>query len=288
MPGPRQSFWTRNRGVLGDVTPAAGPLCPADLPPHPAPNQDPRAPEDLVRDRDDEAPVEHDPTGIRDLLARLPEPGPMPDDLVARITASLAQEAAAERSSRTEGGARVVDLRPQRRSRWPLVGVAAAVLAVLGIGGLVVNTMPGGLSAALDIGGGNGADSAGSAAELAPSTAAADIARGDVVVTSSGTAYDVEHMSEQAAALSASTDPAVPPATGRAAAVATPSGARSCADGLGVAPEADLVLDISTVGAEPAAVLLVTGAGGRSVYAVPLSCSAQNPEVIAGPMPVTP
>ena len=42
---------------------------------------------------DDTAPVEHDPTGMRALLASLPEPGPMPDDLVARISAALAAEA---------------------------------------------------------------------------------------------------------------------------------------------------------------------------------------------------
>ena len=33
-----------------------------------------------------------DPTGMRALLSSLPEPGPMPADLVARITASIAAE----------------------------------------------------------------------------------------------------------------------------------------------------------------------------------------------------
>ena len=47
----------------------------------------------MSQQHDDTAPVEHDPTGMRALLASLPEPGPMPDDLVARISAALAVEA---------------------------------------------------------------------------------------------------------------------------------------------------------------------------------------------------
>ena len=47
----------------------------------------------MSHSHDDTAPVEHDPTGMRALLASLPEPGPMPDDLVARISAALAVEA---------------------------------------------------------------------------------------------------------------------------------------------------------------------------------------------------
>ncbi|WP_203230470.1 hypothetical protein, partial [Segeticoccus rhizosphaerae] len=35
---------------------------------------------------------DEDPTGVRALLSSLPEPGPMPPELVARITASLERE----------------------------------------------------------------------------------------------------------------------------------------------------------------------------------------------------
>ena len=38
--------------------------------------------------------LDEDPTGIRALLGSLPDPGPMPDDLVARIQASLTAEQA--------------------------------------------------------------------------------------------------------------------------------------------------------------------------------------------------
>ena len=56
----------------------------------------------------DKGAPEHDPTGIRELLSALPDPGPMPADLVSRINASIA----AEQSAR-EGGGTVVPLRPR-------------------------------------------------------------------------------------------------------------------------------------------------------------------------------
>ncbi|NHA70015.1 hypothetical protein [Phycicoccus flavus] len=41
---------------------------------------------------DDRDPIEHDPTGMRALLGSLPDPAPMPADLVERISAALADE----------------------------------------------------------------------------------------------------------------------------------------------------------------------------------------------------
>ena len=40
---------------------------------------------------DADRPVEDDPTGMRALLRSLPDPGPMPDHLVRRIQATLAE-----------------------------------------------------------------------------------------------------------------------------------------------------------------------------------------------------
>ena len=76
---------------------------------HPAPHRHPpRARPGGPREppHDDTAPVEHDPTGMRALLASLPDPGPMPDDLVARISAALAAEARARRRHRAALGPR--------------------------------------------------------------------------------------------------------------------------------------------------------------------------------------
>ncbi|QFG70040.1 hypothetical protein [Ornithinimicrobium pratense] len=86
------------------------------------------------RDRD-----EVDPTGIRDLLAGLPDPGPMPEDLVHRIEARLEVEHAARdhEASRRLGrhADRVVDLTAERGRRRPgrtlaWLGAAAAGLVV--------------------------------------------------------------------------------------------------------------------------------------------------------------
>ena len=135
----------------------------------------------MTESHDDRTPVEHDPTGMRALLAGLPEPGPMPDDLVARITAALAAEAdagatgtappsplsaaaAADATPDVPGpersptaGATVVPLH-RRRVRLRHLGVAAAVVGAVGLGGLVLSTTPNDLTAS--IGGASGADSA--------------------------------------------------------------------------------------------------------------------------------
>lgn len=82
-------------------------------------------------------PDDADPTGIRELLAGLPDPGPMPDDLVRRIEARLEVEQTAreQESSRPLGrhADRVLDLATERGSRRPVrtvawLGVAAAGL----------------------------------------------------------------------------------------------------------------------------------------------------------------
>ena len=126
------------------------------VPPHPANTPRGHVPEDLVsHPHDDTAPVEHDPTGMRALLASLPDPGPMPDDLVARISAALEAEAGraddadelwgrlADTSHEVgsgEGdpgaGGQVVPL--HRRVGLRHLGVAAAVVGVLGLGGYLV------------------------------------------------------------------------------------------------------------------------------------------------------
>jgi hypothetical protein len=74
-----------------------------------------------------------DPTGVRALLSALPEPEPMPDDLVHRITASLA----AEQASRGPGDGVVVPLHAHRRpGRRVLTAVAvAAGIAAVGLAG---------------------------------------------------------------------------------------------------------------------------------------------------------
>ena len=98
-------------------------------------------------------PLEPDPTGVREILASLRDPGPMPADLVQRITTSLAAEQARREQLVTEGSGSlpkdpllegagtgpatvhsIGTAREQRASawRWPLIAVAASVAVLAG------------------------------------------------------------------------------------------------------------------------------------------------------------
>lgn len=97
----------------------------------------------------DPPPDGDDPTGMRALLGGLPEPGPMPDDLVARIQASLAAEQQA-RTGAQQGGlvipiSRAVRPKPRGRAVFGLVvGAAAAVSAFAVIADTALHRTDGG------------------------------------------------------------------------------------------------------------------------------------------------
>lgn len=267
---------------------------------------------------DETDPVEHDPTGMRALLGSLPEPGPMPADLVARIEAALAAEARALRDPAAGPERRpaapddvVVPLR--RRSRWQLVAVAASVLAVLGLGGVVLQTMgDGGVTASLGLAGGS-SDSAGSGAapQTAPEAGSTLLAEDDdlgVVVLESGRGYASADLSTQVVrglpwdrtGRDATDAPTASPTvkaqveaqdgggpTASPGVLATAAGARACAEGLDV-PDADtVVVDLATVDGMPAAVLVATAESGRrTVWAVQRDCTRAAAHVLTGPLVV--
>lgn len=277
---------------------------------------------------DDTAPVEHDPTGMRALLSSLPDPGPMPADLVARISAALEAEAQADAEAGGNPGAqrqpgngidelwspqgadssvlpagdvadeeapapegRVVPLR--RRVGLRHLGVAAAVVGVLGLGGYLVQALPGGGTASSSSFGaadsGAGADSpAGSRAQSAPEVAPT-AGSGEVVVVMSGVDHESSRLEVTARRLDDGTlDPiaelsAESPSLGP---IATPVGARTCADALGIPADAGILVDLSEVDGLPAAVLVVHADTGRSAWAVDRSCTTGNTGLIRGPVPL--
>jgi hypothetical protein len=267
---------------------------------------------------DDADPVEHDPTGMRALLGSLPDPGPMPPDLVARIEAALAEEARSragwpapvaperavtgdlEAEEAAEGD--VVPLR--RRSRWPVVAVAASVLGVLGLGGVVLETLrPGGLTASIGVedsaaGGSGSADAPSEAVRGARTLLAEDDGLG-VVVLASGTSYSSAALADEVrrslpwdgTGRDPSSGPGPKAADNGVAAglgrLAAPAGARSCADGLGVPVRDTVVVDLAGVDDRPAAVLVATSeSGGRTGWAVARTCSKASPGVLTGPVAV--
>ncbi len=267
---------------------------------------------------DDADPVEHDPTGVRALLGSLPDPGPMPEHLVARITAALEQESrrpagsadgatartgaaagwdpppvprhlAAAAPSSPAGGAGVVPLR--RRRAWVL-GAAAAAVVALGLGGVVVDRLsPGGLQASLGIAGSG--DDAGAAESAAggsadrPALVAEDGTLG-VVVLATGTDYTAGSLAALAGGLPrAPGDGAAAGARGDAPAeaLAGPAGARACAAGLGVDPADTVAVDLATFGGRDAAVVVATAADGSSrAWVVERTCTAASPGIVRGPV----
>lgn len=248
----------------------------------------------------DKGGPEHDPTGIRELLSALPDPGPMPADLVSRINASIA----AEQSAR-EGGGTVVPLRP-RRWGWQHVGVAAAAAAILGFGlpALLTGTGPGDVMASLS--GGSAADSGSGAAAssesgsdtnsgsgVAPRTQSSsgpDLRvrgpLGQVSLAASGTAYTAAALATQAAAVHyTARDSAAAPKASRGPADSE-TGLRACLTAIGVQAWMPVAADVATLDGAPAVVAVVSNDTGRTVYAVSPACDAAHPLVLAGPLAV--
>lgn len=86
----------------------------------------------------DDAQVENDPTGVRALLSSLPDPGPMPEAVVARISASLRDEQERREQQAAFGhdpSPDVISLAAERHRRRPgralsILGAAAGLAVV--------------------------------------------------------------------------------------------------------------------------------------------------------------
>jgi hypothetical protein len=172
-----------------------------------------------VSPHDGDVPFEDDPTGMRALLSSLPDPGPMPDDLVARIQASLLSESRSRAADAqtphaipqppvapNRHGASIPASRKRPVGQW-IFGLAAAGVVVAG-GGYALRGAAGGSDAA------GGAVSMGSAEAGSHSTptsfaegdassstkAASDDAtvQGTVQVDGGGPAYSVAGLSDAA------------------------------------------------------------------------------------------
>ena len=260
-----------------------------------------------------DSPIEDDPTGMRALLSSLPDPGPMPPDLSARILAALEREAGYAESgsiwddepappvpgvppapmrslaTHAEVGGRVPT---RRRRRAPIFAVAAA-LAIFALGGgALVRLVTDGLS---------GQSTAGSAYErpatdeaasrdsgvAAGSTDAASppLSRnlGDFRVTTSGTAYSIAGLAGEAR--TALTARGVESTSEQARlSLATPAGVSDCARALAGTP---VHVDFGSYqGTEAALVVDTTSTGATRAYVVQLTCSAAAPGILAGPVDV--
>lgn len=100
----------------------------------------------------DGAGQEPDPTGMRELLAALPDPGPMPAELIRRIELRLEVEQAHRARDGAFGTADVLDLAAEHSRRRPgrtlsLLGAAAAGLVITTVALSQLPLGPGGAGA---------------------------------------------------------------------------------------------------------------------------------------------
>jgi hypothetical protein len=232
------------------------------------------------REPPEPARPEDDPTGVRELLSSLPDPGPMPPELAQRICASIASEQAA----RTRPSPAQPASGRWWVGAWRPAAVAAAAAVVLAGGGaaLLTGIAPRGVSILVQGGGDAGAEGADSGAAEPEAGRALTGPR----MGTSGTAYSAGTLAVQARSLLSAT-PAPMADEGRdSGPVAAPAGVTECAAALGVAAEAVAVVDLGTFDGVPAAVLVVRSGDHHAAYAVHRSCAPGAAGLLAGPVPV--
>ena len=238
-----------------------------------------------------------DPTGVRDLLAALPHPGPMPGYLVERINASLA----AEQAQRALPGTTSVTplIAPTRRRAGRVAFAVAGAAAVLALFAAVGNNFfqPG---RSTEVSGSASAPLTARAPTSAQGlTGAEDKSAGQgvsgslatpglVQIRVSPTRYTRAGFVPQARELDgAAIQPTLPPAGAYADAgrVSTTAGLVDCLNAIGAGGAQMVRADLAFYDGRPAAIIVVTTNGIRTAYAVGRQCSPADAALLR---PVTP
>lgn len=243
-----------------------------------------------------------DPTGMRALLRGLPDPGPMPDDLVDRIHATLSDLPTLDGGSGSSGVSRGTP-EPHRPSWWARNGGRAAIAAVVLIGGGALASGPLGLlssverqsndsSAAADSSAGRAESYSEDGGDAGGSTTSPDLAARRLEATLGDVVVRLTHRDYTAAGLathygSTARSPTTPPLTAEAPSIGpigTEIGVRSCLAALGLPRESAADVDLGSFDGRPAAILVVTLDGDRTAYAVGRDCTTDTPSLLAGPV----
>lgn len=228
--------------------------------------------------------------GVRDLLTGEPSPGPMPEDVFARICTALDREAAARaEAARAEDDGLSEDLgladgsplervgasSTRRPRRWGRVLLAAAgVVVVGGVATVALRANGTGRGETAAIPGNQGAGQAGGAA---------------LHIQISGSGYTQGGLATQARTLINAPAASVLPTDAEAVGIgpiATDVGLGACLASLGEAGASAVTVDIATYDGRPAAIIVVTKGATTTAYAVQRDCSTGDPRIIQDSVPV--
>lgn len=224
---------------------------------------------------------EHDPTGVRNLLSSLPDPGPMPEDLVERITASLEreqQDRARQRDTSNVSPLTTARSRRSRRSRPLLVaGIAAAGLAVVAVAGPQLAG-----SGSNEVPDAAPVPAVGVGKQDSPAPSRIEFHESDTDYTSAGFAKQAGEVRD------ASQEKRDPSQMGQLGQQLTLD---RCLQGVksvvGNNPER-IIIDAATFDDAPALVVMVTKDGSTQAWAIGMQCAAGgDAPILAGPTDVT-
>lgn len=268
----------------------------------------------------EDADVDVDVTGVRAVLAGLPDPGPMPADVSARILELLAQARGSEDSGplgESAAGAEgrdadwassaadddglealglgdVVTLdevavrrRGAGRPRWLVLGSAAAGVAAIAVAGTLLfqGTRQPSLASVQS--------RSGVAAPDSTPGSAADTLTGKATIVFTGTAYTSATLARLAEDLvadqttPAAAVPSAPTGTATALPIASPAGLAACLATLGEDDADRVAADVATFNGAPAVVIVSVKDGLKQVYAVDPGCNHGDPMILLGPLPMT-
>ncbi len=199
---------------------------------------------------------------VRDLLASLPDPGPVPPDVVDRLEATLRGLSG---TSGGTAGSTVVPLHhePTPRRRRPWLAAAAAVALLAGGGFGLSRLVP-------DATG--GADNATAGAALHDSAESRAAPPGaSLRATASGTSYTRADLDQQVQQVMASAPRSA--AGAPQGPLGTTAGIAACLSAIGAPSATPLLVDVARFEGRPAAVVVLPAAGGgRDIWVVSTTC----------------
>lgn len=246
--------------------------------------------------------ADDDPTGVRALLAALPDPGPMPADLVERITRRLHEEAQARPLDQPQAPDRTTAARldssatitPLVRRRSPLQVAIASLGSVAAVAmiGLIIASIPHSPQGSASSGAAMQTSTKSLASTKTPagssahsSGAAPHSAYVSIRTVATGHAYTPASFVAQASSLTPVSGPQPALGTGTSSTTTALAGCVHAVESTTqAAAPTSVVVDRASYAGAPALILVLRRGTSLVGYAVARSCSAQVPHILHGPV----